>query len=137
MTAHDRDWHDNQDRNTLGYPYSSECVTKPRATVHPGGAITSSTLDLSADNSHGKQVNPSAPWIIATGVCALSIGLALGVALMSHGQITSEGRAIRAEVRMDFQQKISDFEARLRVAEYEASIAKNTAQKLEQKENVR
>ncbi len=132
MTVHDKDWHDNEDRNEGGYPFAYGPVTKPRATVHPGSAIGGS-LDLSTDNSKGKQVNPAIPWIVATGIGALCLGLMVGAIFGQKGAIESEGRAVRAEVRMEFQEQMKEFEARLRVAEYEASIAKNTVQKLEAK----
>jgi hypothetical protein len=102
-------------------------------SVTGGPAPVSSTVSQNTDNS----VNKALPWVVATGVAALSIGLALGVALMSHGQITSEGRAVRAEVAMDFQKHLADFDARLRVAETEASLAKNRVQKLEAQLDVR
>lgn len=131
---HDRDWHESEDRNDGGYPQMSGPRTRPRAQLemHPGAGIAGPVnFDQRSDQSQNKAL----PWVIATGVCALSIGLALGVALMSHGQITSEGRAVRAEVAMDFQKQIADFDARLRVTEYEASLAKTIAQRLDGKAN--
>lgn len=133
------DMRDCEQRDEFGHPhlpwaqapYAHGPSTRPKATVDvaPGGAITAPvSFRQDTDNSNGKQVNPAVPWIIATGVCALSVGLALGVALMSDGQIRAEGRAIRAEVRMDFAERIAKLEARVGVAEYEASVAKQLAQ---------
>lgn len=119
---HDQDWHDSEDRNEGGYPYTSGPVTKPRATVHPGGAITSSTLDMRTDQS----VNKALPWVAFSWFLSggAIVGLIVAVLAM-QGRIESEGRAVKAEVAAQVEARVARAEALAELARKEASTAKD------------
>lgn len=115
---------DAEDRDENGYPRPHGPITRGRATIDSRGApLNNPTIDQRTDNSHGKVTNPAIPWIIATGVAALSIGVVLGVVIGQDGRIQAEGRAVRAEVGKDFAERLAQQDAAIAQAKQGAELA--------------
>lgn len=116
------DMRECEDRNGFGLPATG--------WQHRGNGGVYAPIDASN--------NKALPWtVLAALFGGLGFGGVIVLALMSRGQIEAEGRAVRAEVRAEFAQQLAALRSDMDVAKYEASIAKNTVQKLEARQDVR
>lgn len=105
-------------------------ISQTLIDARSGGAV-----NAHVDNSYNKL----GVWVALACICGAgggAFGLASFISQRNSDEnfravIQAEGRAVRAEIRADFADQLAKQKAELDVAKYEASIAKNTAQKLE------
>jgi hypothetical protein len=88
-------------------------------------------VNQNTDNSVGKRTNEALPWcVMAAAFGFLGFGGMIAVALLKPWE--AEGRAVRAEVRMEFTNELAALRADMDVAKYESSLAKTIAQRLDE-----
>ena len=121
------------DDSELGGLWRPGPITRPRATVR---TPINGDINQQTDNSVGKRVNEALPWcVMAAAFGFLGFGGMIAVALLKPWE--TEGRAIRAEVRAEFAERIANQDAYIEVAKYEASLAKTIAQRLDEQSKLK
>lgn len=130
MVSTNQDMLDAEDRDAWGFQYRHGPVTRP-GRIDVRAPISG---EFKPDNSIGKTTNPALPWLTSI-MAGAAFGGMLIFAILKPWETADRAAQAESEARM--ANRMAKVEEGVGVAKYEASIAKNTAQKLEAKLNVR